>query len=67
MEYIQPMSTKEIVLDLIKRLPNDVSLHEVAQEIEFIAGVQEGFNELDQGRGVPIEEVEKQLPSWIIK
>ncbi|MEL4895399.1 hypothetical protein [Crocosphaera sp. Alani8] len=61
------MSNKEAVIELVKRLPSDVSLREIAQEIEFIAAVQEGLDEIDQGKGIPIEEVEKMIDSWTIK
>ncbi len=61
------MSNKEIVIDLVGRLPEDATLLEIAREIEFVAGVREGFAQLDRGEGVPLEEVEKQLSSWIIK
>jgi hypothetical protein len=33
------MSTKQIVQDLLEKLPEDISLHDVAQEIEFMAAV----------------------------
>jgi hypothetical protein len=29
--------------------------------------VREGFAQLDRGEGLPLDEVEKQLPSWISK
>jgi predicted transcriptional regulator len=61
------MSNKEIVIDLIERLPQNATLLEIAKEIEFVAGVREGFAQLDRGEGVPLEEVEKQLPSWITR
>jgi len=61
------MSNKEIVSDLLERLPEDASLQSIAREIEFIAAVREGLTELDHGEGIPIEDVEKELPSWIIK
>ena len=61
------MSNKEIVSDLLERLPEDASLKSIAREIEFIAAVREGLTELDHGEGIPIEDVEKELPSWIIK
>lgn len=32
------MSTKQIVQDLLDKLPEDASLHDVAREIEFVAG-----------------------------
>jgi hypothetical protein len=64
---LQTMSNKQIVTDLMEKLPNDASLTDIAREIEFIAGVREGFAQLDRGEGLPLDEVEKQLPSWISK
>jgi predicted transcriptional regulator len=61
------MSNKELVSDLLSRLPSDVSLQQIAREIEFIAGVREGLDELDRGRGVPIDQVEKMIESWTTK
>ena len=61
------MTNKEIVEDLLQRLPDGASLHDIAREIEFIAAVRQGLAELDRGERIPIEEVERELPSWIIK
>ncbi|MDJ0600416.1 MAG: hypothetical protein QNJ37_16445 [Crocosphaera sp.] len=61
------MSNKETVIELVKRLPSDVSFREIAQEIEFIAAVQEGLDQIDHGKGIPIEDVEKMIDSWTTK
>ena len=61
------MSNKEIVIDLVRRLPEDTSLREIARQIEFVAGVREGFAQLDRGEGLPIEEVEKLVSSWVTR
>jgi len=61
------MSTKQIVQDLLQRLPEDVSLHDIAQEIEFISAVRRGLTELDRGERIPIEDIEHELSSWVIK
>jgi predicted transcriptional regulator len=61
------MTNKQIVEDLLQRIPEGASLHDIAREIEFIAGVRQGLGELDRGERVPIEEVERELPTWIIK
>jgi hypothetical protein len=58
------MSTKEIVAGLLERLPEDVSLHEVAREIEFIAGVREGFESFERDGGVTIDEARGRVSSW---
>ena len=61
------MADKEIVQDLLRRIPDDASLQDIAREIEFVAAIRQGLSELDNGDSIPIEEVEKELPSWIIK
>ena len=61
------MSNKQIVEDLLQRIPEDASLHDIAREIEFVAGVREGFEQTDRGAGVAAEEVRKMVPSWIVK
>jgi len=61
------MTSKEIVQDLLQRLPDDASLQDIARELEFIAAVRQGLDELDNGESVPIDQVEQELPSWIIK
>ena len=39
------------------------SLDDLAQEIDFIAAVRQGLAELDRGERIPIEAVERELPS----
>ena len=59
------MTNKELVQDLLQRLPDDVSLEDIAEELRFIAAVRQGISELDHGESIPIEEVEACLSSWI--
>ena len=61
------MSTKEIVEDILRKLPADATLHDVAREIEFVAGVRQGLAELDRGGRIPLDEIERELPSWVIR
>lgn len=61
------MDNKQIVADLLQRIPENASLHDIAQEIEFVAAVRQGISELDRGEGIPLADVERDLPSWIIK
>jgi hypothetical protein len=55
------MTEKEIVLEIIRALPDDCSLEDIAEPIEFMAAVQKGFDQLDRGEGIPQEEVKRQL------
>ena len=62
---ISDMTEKEIVLETIRALPDDCSLEEIAERIEFMAAVQKGLDQLDSGEGIPHDEVKKQLASWL--
>ncbi len=66
-EINRMMSDKEAVMKLVKRLPSDVSLREIVREIEFIAAVKEGLDEIDQGKGVSIEAVEQMIEAENVK
>lgn len=61
------MSNKQLVSNLLERLPDNVSLHDIAKEIEFISGVREGLDQLDRGDGIPVEDVERMIASWTTK
>jgi hypothetical protein len=47
------MTNKEIVQDLLRRIPDDASLQDIARELEFIAAVRQGLSELDNGNSIP--------------
>jgi hypothetical protein len=55
------MTEKEIVLQTVSQLPDDCSIDEIADRIEFLAAVQKGLDQLDRGEGIPHEEIKKQL------
>ena len=59
------MSDKQSVLEAIRRLPDEVSFREIRDEIAFLAAVREGELQADQGRLIPLEQVEKNLQSWL--
>ena len=59
------MSTKELALKTIQDLPEDVDWEEIKERIFFVAGVEKGLRELDQGKGIPIGKVEEELKGWI--
>ena len=60
------MSSKEIVRDLLEKLPDEATLSEIAQEIELVAGIREGLAELDRGEKLTAEQLRERLRSWTI-
>jgi len=61
------MSDKEMVLEVVERLPKTVSLDEIREELELIAAVQEGIAQADEGKLTPHSEVKKLLARWTSK
>ena len=59
------MTEKEIVLETIRALPDDCSIEDIAERIEFMAAVRKGLDQLDSGEAIPHDEVKKQLASWL--
>jgi hypothetical protein len=61
------LTDKDIAFDLLRRLPDDVSLYEIAQRLEFIAAVRQGLAEFDENKdSISIEQVERELTSWSV-
>jgi predicted transcriptional regulator len=58
------MSNREIVIDLLSKLPENVSLGEIAREIEFLAGVQEGLEQAKRGEGITVVEALRLVDTW---
>ena len=58
------MSSKEIAVALIDKLPEEATLMDIAQEIELVAGIRRGTEELDRGEGLTAEEVRKRISQW---
>jgi|SRR6266404_985071 len=61
---IWAMSSKELVLELVRKLPDEASMLDIAREIEFVAGVREAMSEFDHGDSVETEQLLKEIPQW---
>ena len=59
------MSNREIVIDLVKKLPEDASLREIAREIELTAGIRNAREEAALGEGVSPERARQLVDSWV--
>jgi predicted transcriptional regulator len=59
------MTQKALVIEAISELPENVSLDEIADRVDFLAAIQKGCDQLDRGEGIPNEELKRQLASWL--
>lgn len=58
-------TTKEEVIQLVKAMPDNVTLEDVLEELYFKIQVDQGLAELDRGESLPHEEVERRLAKWL--
>jgi predicted transcriptional regulator len=61
------MSDKQLVVELLNRLPENAKLQDIGKEIEFLAAIREGEEQADRGEVVPHEQVKREFASWISK
>jgi hypothetical protein len=64
---ISAMSSRELVIDLVNKLPEDAPLADIAREIELLAGIQAAREQARLGKGVPAEDARKLVDSWVSK
>lgn len=55
------METKQVVRELLDKLPDECSLDDVLYHLYVIERVSKGLAEADRGRLIPHEEVEREL------
>lgn len=58
---------KQQVIRMIQALPEDVTIDDIIAELYFKIQVDAGLKELDEGKGIPHEEVEKRMSKWLTK
>ncbi len=56
---------KQQVIQMIQELPEDITVDDVMAELYFKVQVDAGLRELDEGKGIPHEEVEKRMSKWL--
>ena len=50
------MSNRQIVIDLLSKMPEDAPLEDIAHEIEFLAGIRVAREQASRRVGLPVEE-----------
>ncbi|MEW6304222.1 MAG: hypothetical protein AB1705_12165 [Verrucomicrobiota bacterium] len=61
------MSDKQIVLEALHRLPDDLTFRDIAEEVAFLAALREGEEQIKQGKIISNEEMRRRLDSWFSK
>jgi hypothetical protein len=61
------MSSRETVIELVRRLPEDMPLAEIAREIELLAGLKTAREQARRNEGIPAEDARKLVDAWASK
>jgi predicted transcriptional regulator len=61
------MSSKELAIETIRKLPEDVTLQQISDELATLAAIQRGEEDVQAGRFITHEQAKQQLSSWISK
>lgn len=58
-------STRDAVIELIRRLPEDATLTDIMSELYAQQKIDAGVSQLDSGEGIDHEEAKKRLATWL--
>jgi predicted transcriptional regulator len=58
------MSNKQMVLEALRKLPEEASLDEISEEIAILAAIQHGKDDADAGRVLTHDEVKARSAAW---
>ena len=56
-----PETTRDRLVEAIHQLPPDATIEQAMEHLYFLAKVEEGLRQADQGQTIPHEEVRRRL------
>ena len=61
------MSNKEMVIEAVRQLPENVSLDEISEQIAILAAIRRGERAVEEGKTISHDVVKVRSASWISK
>ncbi|MGI8604753.1 MAG: hypothetical protein ACR2OZ_17420 [Verrucomicrobiales bacterium] len=59
------MSIKQQVLSAIQRLPDDINFRDITEEIALLAALEEGEEDIREGRTVSNDQMKGRIEQWL--
>jgi len=59
------MTTKEKVMDVVEDLPDDASIEDAMNRLLFLAKVERGIRQADDGQTIPHSQVRERMAKWL--
>ena len=54
-------------LEVIGQMPQDASLADIIEKLNFIKDVDDGFQQIESGDSITHEEVKRRMAKWLTK
>jgi len=58
------MSDKQLAMEALSNLPEDVSLDQIASELDVMAAIRKGQEDVQAGRVKSHDQVKKMFEAW---
>lgn len=62
-----PVTAKDAVRNLLDRLPDDATLEDIRYQIYVQQRIDEGLEDLEEGRTLSQEDVERRMARWLVE
>ena len=62
---LQPVTTKQKVLEAVRGLPDDATFEDAMQRLLFLAKIDRGLQQADAGQTVPHTQVKEKMAKWL--
>ncbi len=59
------MTTKQMVIETVKRLPKNASIEDAMERLLFLAKIERGIQQADSGKTVPHDRVKERMRKWL--
>lgn len=53
--------TRDRIIEALREMPPDATVDDAIERLVFLAKIEIGLNELDEGKGIPHEEAKRRL------
>jgi hypothetical protein len=67
MDDICRMSSRETVIEFVRKLPEEMPLAEIARKIELLVGIQTARDQARRNEGIPAQDARKLVNAWVSK
>lgn len=58
------MSTKELVIETVRDMPEEATIDEILEELATLAAIHQGREDIKAGRFFTHDEMKKQVAAW---